>query len=356
MLQACDSSPPPPPLGCHNDPVSTRTQQPKQSRWMRLFLAALVTVLATAGLVATASAATHAGPENRVRAHSQTVTSSVGATGYKSAGQRLGEAGPGPETTVATGVAAKTEAGLAGKICFVAGTQVLMADGTKKAIEDVRAGDLVMTEDPETGVLSPHRVKRLFQHVADQLYELKVKGGGSVKATPEHPFYVEGRGWTPIKDLRPGDQLRQPDGSTTEVGVVRALDEGATVYNFEVEAAHDYFVQVGDGFVLVHNVCDLDLEGVEHAAARHTWGGGQLTRDSSVFDRGVDLGGLSGRSAGQIGRIGKDGNIEYVIRGQDIVGVTGRSASNPAGTPTNIFTIVRDPYDGSLITMFPGTP
>jgi hypothetical protein len=110
--------------------------------------------------------------------------------------------------------------------------------------------------------------------------------------------------------------------------------------------------------VLVHNTCGDDIDGIEHAMSRHTWGGGELDHSAGVFDNGVDLDALVKGSAGQIGRVGKYGNIEYTVRapGTGPIGVTGRTAANPAGFPTNVYTIVRDPYDGALITMFPGRP
>lgn len=69
----------------------------------------------------------------------------------------------------------------------------------------------------------------------------------------------------------------------------------------------------------------------------------------TVFDNGVDLAGLARGSSGQIGvRNGVTGNIEYVVRSDGIVGVTGGSS----GLPTSTYTIVRNSY-GELVTMFP---
>lgn len=42
--------------------------------------------------------------------------------------------------------------------CLLDTTAILMADGTKKAIRDVRAGDLVMSVNPKTGALEADRV------------------------------------------------------------------------------------------------------------------------------------------------------------------------------------------------------
>jgi len=39
-------------------------------------------------------------------------------------------------------------------------------------------------------------------------------------------------------------------------------------------------------------------------------------------------------------------------RSPTAIGVISRAAASPTGTPTTIFTIVRNPYDGTLVTMF----
>ncbi|WP_206475157.1 Hint domain-containing homing endonuclease, partial [Dietzia sp. KRD202] len=46
--------------------------------------------------------------------------------------------------------------------CFPAGTDVLMADGTTKHIEDVKVSDKVLATDPETGKTGPRTVTRLI--------------------------------------------------------------------------------------------------------------------------------------------------------------------------------------------------
>jgi hypothetical protein len=46
--------------------------------------------------------------------------------------------------------------------CFLAGTDVQMADGSTKDIEDVEVGDEVLAIDPETGETGPRKVTRLI--------------------------------------------------------------------------------------------------------------------------------------------------------------------------------------------------
>jgi hypothetical protein len=62
---------------------------------------------------------------------------------------------------------------------------------------------------------------------------------------------VVGSGWIEAKDLRPGHLLLAADGDYLSVDKVSLEVRPATVYNFEVADAHDYFVS--DKCVLVHN-------------------------------------------------------------------------------------------------------
>jgi len=161
--------------------------------------------------------------------------------------------------------------------CFIAGTMV-MADtdgdgayetGETEKIEDIEEGMWVLARDEDSGgdpdaPLVLKRVTQVFRRVAYDLQQVTVRGEGgneeTVVATDEHPFYVEGRGWTAAKDVRSADRLVSPDGGA--MTVVANVDDkrtgGVAVYNFEVEDAHTYFVADGDGvdgFFWVHNIC-----------------------------------------------------------------------------------------------------
>ena len=69
--------------------------------------------------------------------------------------------------------------------------------------------------------------------------------------TPEHPLQgVDG--WQAVGQMDIGEQVSARDG-WAEVVSIAALEERQTVYNFEVEGTHTYFV--GPGGVWAHNGC-----------------------------------------------------------------------------------------------------
>jgi hypothetical protein len=74
-----------------------------------------------------------------------------------------------------------------------------------------------------------------------------------LEVTPEHPLYLEGKGWLKAEAVTAGDRLRRIDGGWAAVLAIErvVLDAPVGVYNFTVAGVHTYFVlEVG---VLVHN-------------------------------------------------------------------------------------------------------
>ena len=84
--------------------------------------------------------------------------------------------------------------------------------------------------------------------------------GETIETTKEHPFWVEGQGWTKAKFLKAGDQLRDDDGNSVIINKVEIVslpkNQYTIVYNLEVADFHTYFVSDSD--ILVHNTCPTD--------------------------------------------------------------------------------------------------
>ncbi|MFI8075131.1 ricin-type beta-trefoil lectin domain protein [Streptomyces sp. NPDC086033] len=141
---------------------------------------------------------------------------------------------------------------------FPAGTQVLMADGSHKAIDAITEGDRLLATDPKTGATLPAPVTATFSHRAGELVELTVADGGRLLTTPGHRIYVQGSGWTTVADLRAGDRLRTRDGASDVVTGLRTVAAPRTVWDLTVAELHTFYVLAGATPVLVHN-CDGTL-------------------------------------------------------------------------------------------------
>ena len=146
---------------------------------------------------------------------------------------------------------------MSGGLCFVAGTSVLSRDG-EVAIESIRTGDIVWAWDETTDTVALKEVVETYVNETDELIHVFVNGEAIV-ATPGHPFYSPVKGWTEAIDLRAGDILVLVNGEYVVVEKVQheILESPVTVYNFQVEDYHTYYVANG---VLVHNSCTKSPE------------------------------------------------------------------------------------------------
>lgn len=152
------------------------------------------------------------------------------------------------------------------KYCFVAGTPVLTVFGCV-VIENIEAGDKVWAGDPETGEVLLKEVVQTFVNETDELVHIHVHGE-EIITTPEHPFYVPTKGWTGAVDLRAGDILVLRSGEYVIVELVQheILESPVTVYNFEVEDFHTYYVS--NSSILVHNMCEMNNKQATEAAKK----------------------------------------------------------------------------------------
>lgn len=147
-----------------------------------------------------------------------------------------------------------TEAGAACRInSFDAGTLVLMADGSRKPIEDVELGDKVFASDPETGQQGSRKVTDLIRHGGlHTMVDVELSDGSEVDATDEHPFWVASEGeWVDAIDLDTGDVVITASGATLTVESIDISRAVLTAYNLTVAGLHTY--HVGNNDVLVHN-------------------------------------------------------------------------------------------------------
>ncbi|MEU5088957.1 ricin-type beta-trefoil lectin domain protein [Streptomyces sp. NPDC021356] len=177
---------------------------------------------------------------------------------YKSNGGTSGSGGSG-------------KAGGEGGTCnsFVPGTKVLMADGSTKPIEKVKAGDKVVATDPKTGETRIETVTaeirgQGLKHLVRVTIDTDGKKGtktAQVTATDGHPFWVPGlHAWIKATDLKAGEWLRTSSGTYVQITAIdRWTVQRTTVHNMTVSDLHTYYVLAGVTPVLVHN-CGVGTE------------------------------------------------------------------------------------------------
>ena len=146
--------------------------------------------------------------------------------------------------------------------CFIAGTKVLMADGTDKNIEDVVVGDVVKGHNGDNTVIKLDWVtlgdRKLYTFNDSEHYFF----------TSEHPFMTE-EGWKSVKpektkerdgdelykelkgELKVGDKLVTSNGSIeiTDIKSKEINNPEMPLYNFHISNDKSY---IADNYV-VHN-------------------------------------------------------------------------------------------------------
>jgi hypothetical protein len=139
--------------------------------------------------------------------------------------------------------------GLGGEVCFPAGTEVLTACG-EMPIEKIQPGWYVWAVDPNTDKTGLFEVTKCFKRETDKLVIITA-GDTVMKATPEHPFYIYDQGWCLAGNLTVGIKLVDVNNMPVVVDKIEFVPGKTTVYNFEVECAHSYYVSPAK--LLVHN-------------------------------------------------------------------------------------------------------
>jgi len=203
---------------------------------------------------------------------------------------------------------------------FVAGTEVLMADGTAEPIQDVKAGDTIENAAPGSKAVTQHTVAAV--HITDNdrdfaALAIATPGGvEEIRSTAHHLFYdATTATWTTAAELKPGDRLQTADGRVATVRTVHTYAAANRTYNLTIDSLHTYYVEAGTTPVLVHNSgCD---EWAAKFAAKnggeiHTFDGGGapslgdyklepneswghhtvVVKDGRVFDQYTGSGGM----------------------------------------------------------------
>jgi hypothetical protein len=144
---------------------------------------------------------------------------------------------------------------------FTPNTQVVMADGTTKPLDQIQVGDRVEATDPQTGAKSAQTVTAVWINHDTDLMDVTVKtatGTSVVHATQHHLFWDQNRNtWTEADQLTSGDQLHTDNGQAATVTSTVIVPGAADMWDLTVQTTHDFYVvTTNTTAVLVHN-CEM---------------------------------------------------------------------------------------------------
>lgn len=139
--------------------------------------------------------------------------------------------------------------------CFIAGTQILLPDGTTKSIEDINPEEEIMSSSGPLQVMKKYEIS-----YEGLLYSVN---GSELFVSDSHPFMTT-EGWKSfdpektkiesptleVNQLEIGDILIKENGEQEELKEFYSEFTTTTVYNFSLNGTKDFYA---DGY-LVHNV------------------------------------------------------------------------------------------------------
>ena len=149
--------------------------------------------------------------------------------------------------------------------CFIAGTQISLANGDVKNIEDIVEGDEVKTFNENNNEIENDVVYETLEPIHNDLVKYILSDGSTITSTFDHPYYVNGldlASYNPaktnalydidreVKQIRIGDHLQKIDGSKVMIGNIEVQDEIDTkTFLLRVENNNNFYANK----ILVHN-------------------------------------------------------------------------------------------------------
>jgi hypothetical protein len=127
--------------------------------------------------------------------------------------------------------------------CLLAGTQIMMDDGSTRNVERIVVGDVLKSVNGMSVTVLELKPNRFREH-----YILN----GKLKITYEHPVAISENGSYRLvntKHLKIGDMMLKHDGTTERLDTIVIIDAETPTFNFIVDKSHLY---VAEGIV-VHN-------------------------------------------------------------------------------------------------------
>jgi hypothetical protein len=143
--------------------------------------------------------------------------------------------------------------------CFVAGTQISMADGSVKNIEDIVDGDVVLSLNENGLNVEPKTISNVRVFDETNFITIKLENGKEIVSTLDHPYYTTGpklksyNGTTTNGEkLEVGDSLfllNSKEGEMSKIESIIEHTDSKPVYIFTVDGNHNFYANE----ILVHN-------------------------------------------------------------------------------------------------------
>ncbi len=116
-------------------------------------------------------------------------------------------------------------------VCFLPEVEIILSDKTKKRIDEVVIGDIVLSYDTETNNTLGSKVVNVEHHTRTDGY---FNINNNLKVTNDHPIWVN-NSWVRVKDIKKDDFLLDKNGEELIVESIQYIKGEVEVYNIKVE-------------------------------------------------------------------------------------------------------------------------
>jgi hypothetical protein len=117
-----------------------------------------------------------------------------------------------------------------------------------RPVEDLRAGDKVLTQDTATGALGFSAVLAIRRSASGPVKLVSV-GNSTLIATELERLWLVGRGFVKVRDMKPGDTVRALEGMIR----VTAIDNAEARPVHHIQVAEGRGILVGSRGILAHD-------------------------------------------------------------------------------------------------------
>jgi len=142
------------------------------------------------------------------------------------------------------------------KTCFIEGTQITMADGTTKNIEDVKTGDLILSYDPSAKIAVTAMALISECTGIDQIYSMLVTASGStLEIYKEHSLWCEEDNRIhSSKAFEAGDNVRISDTEMSKIISFSELYHPIPERHYNLVSSNNLYY--ANGILVGHNDAD----------------------------------------------------------------------------------------------------
>ena len=260
---------------------------------------------------------------------------------------------------------------------FAGSTQVLMADGSTKSIDQVHIGDKISNALPGSTATETHTVQNVIVTETDKNFvdvtvapkksiaatakatlakfgkaaagvavaavavtalatpataaPAQPTGAGTLTTTDTHPFYdITQAAFVPAGGLHVGDDLQSTGGTTLTITALRDYRTSTVTYDLTINGLHTYYVQAGADSILVHNCGGSGQEVAADYRANSNNGLG-VKKSANIAVSQYEINGESGQHIAVSGEAERPGAINMPAQRQFDYG------TRPFDSETKIF-------------------